>query len=219
MQPNLVFLSGPHGSGKTTLGRELANLSRDILIPELYSRNPKFNLDNPSYRQYLKLCSRAIENFEYLDIARKNPEKIILANRGIYDVLAYHEIYFKRGWIRQEEFELLNCFSLETFKGELRNPYAIVVNPGFDVVMQHLQKRWQEKGKKWREDDLEYAKLACLSFEQFRENSNIFYIDHEINLETKVEVFEAFEWLRSLREPVHYPATTQISELLAAGHA
>jgi adenylate kinase family enzyme len=60
MQNNLFFLCGPHGSGKTTLGKKLSEQNKEIAIPELYSRNIKFNMQDEQYRQYLKICSRAI---------------------------------------------------------------------------------------------------------------------------------------------------------------
>ena len=194
MQNNLFYLCGPHGSGKTTLGTELAGENPRILIPELYSRNTKFKTD-PRYRQMLKLCGRAIENFEYLETAKKTPDKIILGNRCIYDVLAYHWVYHSRGWVSKEDYETYVKYTAEIFLHENAKPYGIVLNPGFDAVMRHLEKRWQEKGKKWREDDLEYARLACKAYERFQGRDDILYIDREINLESRLEVKEGNEWL------------------------
>lgn len=194
LQNNLFYLCGPHGSGKTNLGDQIAKENLGVLIPELYSRNVKFNTD-PIYRQILKICNRAIENFEYLEIAKKNPDKIIIANRCIYDVLAYDWVYHQRGWIDKNTYEMYNFYAKYFFRNENTEPFAIVLNPGLEKVLEHLKKRWQEKGKKWREEDLEYAALACESYERFQGEENIFYIDHEINLETKKEVKEASEWI------------------------
>lgn len=194
MQNNLFFLCGPHGSGKTTLGEELAKNNSKILIPELYSRNVKFNTD-PVYRQILKICDRAAENFEYLEIAKKNPDKIVLGNRCIYDVLAYNWVYFQRGWTSKETYEMYDTYATDFFRNENSEPYAIVLNPGLDRVLEHLKKRWQEKGKKWREEDLEYAELACKSYERFQNHENIFYIGQEIDLESKIEIKETAEWI------------------------
>jgi len=201
MQNNLFFLCGPHGSGKSTLGKGLAKDNSKILIPELFSRNVKFNTE-PVYRQILKICSRAIENFEYLEIAKKNPDKIVLGNRCIYDVLAYNWVYFQRGWTFKETYEMYDTYATDFFRNENSEPYAIVLNPGLDRVLEHLKKRWQEKGKKWREEDLEYARLACEAYKQFSDNEKIFYIDCEIDLESRIEVKEAYEWMKEIKEGV-----------------
>ena len=77
MQNNLIFLSGPQGSGKTTLVSKLSALDPRIVDHPLYSRNIKFNED-PKLRNLLKISGRAIENYEYLHVAKESPEKIFL---------------------------------------------------------------------------------------------------------------------------------------------
>ncbi|MGV8152193.1 MAG: AAA family ATPase [Candidatus Nanoarchaeia archaeon] len=197
MANNLFFLCGPHGSGKTTLANELSKLE-EVLVPELYSRNIKLDTA-PQDRLILKICQRSLENFEYLQIARKNPDKIVLGNRCIYDQLVYNELYAKKGWINKKETERYNIFSENFYINGLRNPFAIVLNPGFEVCLNHLKKRWSKKGKKWREEDLEYDRLACEGFEKYRNQDNIFYIDHEIDLTSKNDINVVYEWMRDIK--------------------
>jgi len=177
-QHNLFFLSGPHGSGKTTLGKRLAEHNPLVFLPELYSRNVKFDTD-PEPRMFLKLCGRAIENFEYMKIASENPHRLIIGNRCIYDALSYNKVYLEKGWISRELFDKINNYSNDFFVE--KNPSAIIVNPGFDVIKNHLLKRWSEAGKKWREDDLEYLHLACKTYACLRENKDILYVEQEID--------------------------------------
>ena len=199
MQDNLIYLCGPHGSGKTTLARELEKQNPRIMVPELFSRNIKFNT-HPPYRQVLKICGRAIENYEYLDIAKKNPDKIVLGNRCIYDVFAYNQVYYKKGWISKETFDFYKKSSRDFFNDENEEPWAIFLNPGFETVYKHLEKRWKEKGKKWKEDDLEYTRFACQAYEYFKGNENIFYINHEISLESKEDIKKVNGWIKRIRE-------------------
>jgi len=195
MSDNLFFLCGPHGSGKTTLEKSLVSLGEGVVAPELFSRSVKLDTENEAYRQILKLGSRAIENFEYLKLAKENPDKIILGNRCVYDCQAYHWVFKERGWISQEKYELYDKFLDINFQGELESPKAIVLNPGFEVVKRHLEGRWNGNGKKWREDDLDYLELACKAYEKFNGHGKVYYIDHEMNLEDKEEVADVLCWM------------------------
>ncbi|MDD5191876.1 MAG: AAA family ATPase [Candidatus Nanoarchaeia archaeon] len=200
MQNNLFFLCGPHGSGKTTLASLLAE-KENVLVPELFSRTIKLNTD-PKDRLVLKICQRSLENFEYLETARRNPDKIVLGNRCIYDQLTYNLVYAYRGWLDKNKVEKYNLLSENLYINSLKEPFAIVLNPGFDVVKKHLEKRWQEKGKKWREDDWEYDRLACDVYEQFKDNEKIFYINHEIDLNSGDEISRVYEWMKEIKEGV-----------------
>jgi thymidylate kinase len=214
MQNNLFFLCGPHGSGKTTFGQKLAEQCSEILIPELYSRNIKFNIDDEQYRQYLKICSRAIENFEYLQIAKKNPNKMVLANRCIYGVLAYNLVYYQMEWISEQTYKDYNFHSRNFFRQELREPYAIIVNPGFDKCREHLEKRWKQKGKKWREKDMRYLELACKSYEQYQDSDKVFYIDYEPDLEARQGLGEVYKWMKEKIKKQEYKSPENKKEIV-----
>lgn len=201
MQNNLFYLCGPHGSGKTTLGDKLREVDSRIVIPELFSRNVKFDAD-PRYRQYLKICGRAIENFEYWQIADKNPGKIILGNRCVYDVLAYNEVYHRRGWVDDETGQDYNLHASDFFQGYNSEPFAIMLNPGFEVCREHLKMRWKEKGKKWHEEDEKYLQLACEAYQSFEDNPRIFYVDYEVDLSLGVDVNRVIHWINEINSEV-----------------
>lgn len=190
-------MSGPHGCGKTTLEKELVKYNPQVIAPELFSRNIKFNTE-PEYRQLLKLCGRAIENFEYLELARENPDKMVLANRCIYDVFAYHWVYQKHGWTDEDHFWMYNRLAELFFPGENSTPYAIVLNPPLEVVMRHLESRWKEKEKKWNEEDIEYARLACEAYKPLMGRENVMYIDHEIDLSSGADIKRVNDWLQEI---------------------
>lgn len=195
IQTNLIYFSGPHGSGKTSLAKALANQYPKIIIPELYTRNLKFHTE-ATYRKVLKTAGRAIENFEYLQIAQDNPEKIILGNRCIYDVMAYDWVFQAKGWIDEDTFNLLQL-TKAFFREGNENPYAIVVNPGFETTWRHLHSRWENDTKKWKEEDMEYCRLACKSYERYHGNDRILYIDRELDLESKIELENIHQWMAS----------------------
>ena len=201
-QDNLIYLSGPHGSGKSTLMEILKKENHKFLVPKLFSRSIKFDTE-PEYRQILKNCERAIESFEYLKIAKENQDKIVLGNRCIYDSLAYLWVYYKKNWVSREIYEIYNKHINYFFRDENLNPKAIILNPGFDIVLKHLKERWRKNNKKWKEEDLEYTELACQAFEAYNDNENILYIDHEINLDSRIEIIEICNWCQNKYKEVY----------------
>jgi deoxyadenosine/deoxycytidine kinase len=196
---SLVFLSGPHGSGKTTLLDRILTEIPDTLFPELKTTTSKFDVE-PRDRRLLKICQRIIENFETMQIAEKNLDKTVIGNRCIYDNDAYTIAYHLRGWITTDERERYEAMTNDLYLPALREPHAIVLNPPFDVVKRHLEKRWQEKGKKWREGDLEYLAAACDAYTTFKDRKNVHYIDHEIDLAEDTDIKKVSMWFESLKE-------------------
>jgi thymidylate kinase len=196
MQTNLVFLCGPHGSGKTTLINRLREINPALEVPQLYSRNIKFNIADEFQRQSLKIAARAIENFEYLSAAKNSPDKVVLGNRCVYDVLAYTQSYFNLGWLDAVKYTGCMQVIFNLFLGDLNNPRAIILNPGFEVCLRHLEKRWSEKGKKWREGDMEYLREVVENFKTFRNKDNILYLDREFCLNDRNQIDYINEWLK-----------------------
>jgi len=187
---NLIFLCGPHGDGKTTLEKKLKESCSSIIVPDLVTKTPKFHT-NPVERITMKLCERAIENYEALMIAKDNPDKIVLANRCLYDADAYADAYLQLGWITEKEHSEQYSFARFAFPKELHNPYAIVFNPCFDIVWSRLHERWLKEEKKWNEGDVEYCRAACSAYEQFDNEPRIWYVnDASVDVERLVVLMQ-----------------------------
>jgi hypothetical protein len=197
---NLFFLSGPHGSGKTSLAERLSLDFSEIIVPELSTRIRKFYSGIPEeeidffHRQALKSCQRAIENHEYLLIAKENPEKLFLANRCIYDVLVYTKAFKDIGWVSEEERKKID--ELGFLYGFLIEPRAIILNPGSEVCKRHLEKRWESGKKKFKEADMKYLDSVCKGFEVYRQNPWVFYIDHEVRLDDPLELKSVYDFMK-----------------------
>jgi len=184
---NLVFISGPHGAGKTTLVERLQQEYDKILIPELKTITPKFHT-NPADRQRLKLSQKAIENFEALEIARENPDRIVIGNRCRYDCDAYSLAFYRLGWVSQEDHRRLVEIARFAFTAELYSPYAIILNPPFEIVRERLQGRWKKEEKKWNEENLDYCRIACDAYLQFEGNPRILYLKDSDNIDKVIEL-------------------------------
>ncbi len=194
MKNNLIFLSGPMGSGKTSLARRLQQSSPQISVPELFSRNVKFHTD-PSLRRVLKIAGRAIENFEYTQIAERDPTKVVLGNRCIYDCKVYNAAYLERGFISREEYEFAEKLCEKAFSEANLYPLAIIPNPGEETVRRHLAKRQKTDLAKWGENDLQLIRSVCGFFEAYRANEQVLYLDKEINLENEQEMDFIRSWI------------------------
>jgi thymidylate kinase len=192
---NLVFLSGPHGSGKTTLVKKLLEAIPDAIFPDLETKCIKFDTD-PRQRLALKIAERSLENYEYLTIARKNPEKLVFGNRCIYDHYAYSRAYYDRGWILEFEMRRYNECADLCFPKELGSPYAIVLNPRYEIVKLHLEARWKHNIRKWNEKDPDYLRATCYAYKTFGlkpYKDKILYIDKEASNPGVID--EIKDWL------------------------
>jgi deoxyadenosine/deoxycytidine kinase len=160
---NLVFISGPHGAGKTTLVNNLAEDSKVIHVPELMTKTPKFHTE-PFERMILKIYQRCIENYEAREIAKKMPDKIVIGNRCIYDTQCYAEAYHRLGWISNEEKASIDRLTKDAYFEYFQAPTAIVLNPPIEVLKEHLKERWCKGEKKYREDDMDYLRAAAEAY-------------------------------------------------------
>jgi len=202
---NLVFVSGPHGAGKSTLVSYLLENIPNSFSPKLKTRTPQFYWGgaedlvemNHFHRQTLKTAQRATENYEYWIASKANPDKIIIGDRCIYDARVYREVYVSLGWVTPEQADTIKSFEKYFYPEEILNPYSIVLNPGIDVCRQHLETRWKETGWiKFKETDFNYLETVCKCFATLEENKNIFYIDHEFDFSNERVLDSLIDWLK-----------------------
>jgi len=186
---NLVFISGPQGAGKTTLVKRLLQELPNSTSPELETRKPKFYWDkrfpvkiDHFHRQALKWAQRAIENYEYWRAARSFPEKLVIGDRCIYDTQVFTNMCVQLGWFSQEKADLL-CKNLSVlYRPELIGPWAIVLNPGFEISKRHLKARrnsghWVKFGEK----DDGFLKASCEAFKSLRDHQRVLYLEERAN--------------------------------------
>ena len=78
---------------------------------------------------------------------------------------------------------------------EVDEPYCIVLNPGFETCLAHLEKRWEETGWiKFRETDTDYLRTVCECFEDLQGQDHTFYIGQTPNKETLENLKEWIEF-------------------------
>ncbi len=209
MLEKVVYFSGIHGSGKSTLIKDLSK-DNPFLVYENIDTN--YHLEDTYHRAILRLAKYWVDVQRMEDQSKKNPDKIILVSRCIYDNLAYIDGFFKIGWI--SETDLIH--HKDVFKATFRKyelPRNIVnLCPPDTWAIEMIKKRWQTHPKKWREDKFEYLEAVSQAFRELYSqlnNSNILFLE-ETDREKRVEV--VLDWMRNLNllnfNPLHHITST-----------
>lgn len=196
-----IFISGPHGGGKSTLVDKLKE-SSDLFLENDFDID--FTIDFPSIsslshfeRSLMRLYHRYfIANYAQR-LAKENPGKVILTNRTVYDSGAYIKAYHELKWISEDQFQKLN-FVVKNFT---YRPYAIILNPPLEVIKNRLVKRRDEatrtnRDKIFKNEDSDiFLENLHNYFEGFKGKDNIVYI--EDNDENAIQ--EVIAWVKNIK--------------------
>ncbi|MFD1956887.1 AAA family ATPase [Paenibacillus thailandensis] len=177
-----IFVSGPHGSGKTTLINKL-KAKHDIFFEndfdiDFLTEFPNIKKLSNFERCLIRLYHRIYLTSHANSLAAGNPEKVIITSRGIYDSAAYIHTYKKLNWFSSENSEKLNFI----VNNSGFNPYTIVLNPPPEVVTERLEGRRSQGTRKERdevfisEDSKEFVESICEYFRSLKNNDNVLYL-------------------------------------------
>ena len=179
-----IYLSGPHGGGKSTLTEALKK-SSDVFLENDFDID--FTIDFPSIaslshfeRSLVRLYHRFFIAHYAESFARKNSGKIILTNRTVYDSEAYIHVYRELKWITEEQFQKLQ-FVMGNFAPA---PRAIVLNPSVEVIKARLSKRRDAATRSNRdkifqnEDSDIFIEHLRDYFTKFQGRENVLYLEN-----------------------------------------
>lgn len=192
----LLFFSGPHGSGKTTLINSILKdyenfMENDFDINFLKNFN-SISVMNDFERCLLRLYHRMFVA-NYAEQFSHKSKETILVSRSVYDSFAYIDTYYQLGKISEYEYSIF-----QKIKNSLPMlPNTVILNPDVDVIMSRLEKRRVNNERPERditfrsEDTEEFVRLLHDNFEKYGDNKNVLYIkDNSIEDIKKIE-----EWV------------------------
>ncbi|MCM1285684.1 MAG: deoxynucleoside kinase [Acetobacter sp.] len=185
-----IYISGPHGSGKTTLINKIKN--EEIFIENDFDINflkqfPSMAIMNAYECCLLRLYHRiytaiyASQKVEKANsFAKCKSSEFLLVSRSIYDSLVYSQTEYSLGQMSKDEYNTLNTIAMNAL--QYINPYVIILNPSIDTILARLEKRkrFNERVEREklcaREDTYEYVKKVHEAFLKYKDNDNVLYL-------------------------------------------
>ena len=153
---NIVYLSGVQGSGKSTLADKLQTIS----YVERYVKCEMTSFNEVFLRQIRRIAKYRIDYELIQEMAKTNPNKIILCDRSVYDAKVYLDSFYELGWLNKEQYTTTTNMMYVLFHSDEMFPqYNYLLIPPYETVLRWLKKR-QKKEVKWREDDEVYIKTV-----------------------------------------------------------
>jgi len=195
-----IFVSGPHGSGKTTL---INQLLKEHSIFQENNFEIDFTQEFPSIKTmtFFERCLLRLYHRLYVgrysgELSLKNPDNIIITSRSIYDSAAYIKSYREMNWLTDEQTDKMNFIIQHSDHA----PYTIILNPTFRTIKSRLEKRRNIGIRKTRDEVFSYEDSDVFiqsmheSFSGFRDLKNTLYIEDN----GKKEIDVILDWVKQI---------------------
>lgn len=200
----VVFISGPHGCGKTKLIKKLL-VEQDVFVMNEYDIIFVEELDTiATMTTYEECLLRLYHRFytaeqAFLKCQGEQSDKIMIVDRSIIDSMVYNKVEFELGTLTEKQFGKLNEIAENAMK--ILKPNVIVLNPDTQVVVDYLQQRREAKTREKRdafcarEDSFEYIDNMHREYEKKYDNSNVL----NILSNGKEDLEKIYSWINKIK--------------------
>lgn len=162
----IVYISGAHGSGKSTLIEDL----RGNAIGEVREQIAHMEgIDENVTRQVWRIALHCIEHRENLALVTSGNNSLIIGDRCYIDDMAYMSAFRHLGWFTEQQFRDLVRLTNMTYQiTDTPKPRRfIIVTPPLDWNISRIEQRWQSGERtKWRERDFNYLAVVMAQYVQ-----------------------------------------------------
>ena len=190
----VVYLSGPHGVGKSTLIDDLKSFDQKRVVEQI--AHMEGLTDNVS-RQIWRNALHCIEHRENLNYAMTQPPMtVVIGDRCCLDDIAYVNACTELGWITQENRDgiLANAEFQYTMSGTPKPENFIVLLPPIEWNIERIEERWQDGIlPKWCERNFNYLGVVRKQFEQLATTMDNVVVVEETSREGRVKKIKS--WL------------------------
>lgn len=151
MSSSVVYLSGPHGAGKTsTIGYLQDHYG--------YLTGARVGSALPEMSAYERASVRTIKYFTEQRLNRAADPGVngaLIADRCIYDTLAYLDAYFHKQWISRAQHRAINEHIDHLFLEDGLPSHVVFLIPSIEVLQRRLNLRSVHEVR-WKQDDIDF---------------------------------------------------------------
>lgn len=190
----ITAISGPHGSGKTTLvGDAMARLGVAEIERAAY---PRVDSDSP-FERVLRFAERYAAEFDR--VAALDVRAPALVQRCNIDQFVYGDAFHACGWMSDDEHAVLRERIGPLVDMTLASYAVVLLLPPLETLRTMLSRRIERIGAKWRENDMAYLDAVHAAFAAFADGRANHPNLHVLSATDRSERIEALRRVLALR--------------------
>lgn len=196
----VVYLSGPHGSGKSTLIADIKDSAANVTVVEQIAHLE--SLTDMIERSVWRIALHAIEHRQNLHYAEDHPDIYVLGDRCYLDDEVYWTAFEHLGWLTRSQRRSILQLQRVTYRltSTPLPKRVIVMCPPLDWNRDRVLQRHDAGERiKWNENDFTYLAYVNAAFHKTAPNNNRLIL-RETDREKRAQLVK--DWVTRTPPPV-----------------